>query len=108
MQIKSTRNTLAIALAFTTLSGLSTMGNANLQAVDVKSVQVSYADLNLARQEGQHTLYMRLRGAADAVCGEVQSRAAAEVREKRECFQNALNRALKEVGSEELHQLHKS
>ncbi len=106
MVIKSTRNTVAAAVVFSVLSGFSGIGNANLQAIDVESVNVPYSDLDLQDKHGQHVLYMRLRGAADAVCGEVMSKSAAEVRQKRECFENALDRAIREVGSEALISLH--
>lgn len=106
MIIRSTRKSVAAAVVFTALSGISGLGNANLQEVDIQSVRVSFADLNLANEEGQNTLYQRLRGAADEVCGEVQSKAAAEVRQKRECYEDALNRAIHDVGNEDLSSLH--
>ena len=70
MIIKSTRNTVAAAMIFGVLSAASTITSAVLQEVDVESVRVSYADLDLTSTAGQHSLYQRLRGAAQIVCGE--------------------------------------
>ncbi len=106
MIIKSTRNTVAAAMLFSVLSGVSTLGNAVLEEVDVKSVRVSYADLNLNKPEGQHALYQRLRGAARQVCGEVYSKAPREIQENRECREYALQKALREVGSPSVAAIH--
>jgi UrcA family protein len=97
MQIKATQSSVIAAVVFTVLSGFSSLGFSNESEVDVNTVRVSYADLDLSKEAGQEALYMRLRGAADQVCGEVYSKAAAEVREKRECFENALYQALRQV-----------
>ena len=102
MHIKSTKNTVIAALVFSVLSGVSTLGHSNSAEVDVASVRVSYADLDLNKKEGQHVLLMRIRNAADQVCGIVMSKAASEVREKRECFETALHSALREVGGPQL------
>ena len=41
---------------------------------------------------------MRVRGAAQQICGEVYSKVAREIRENRECRQYALQQALRQVG----------
>lgn len=97
MQFKATQSSVVAALVFTVLSGFSSLGHSNESEVDVNTVRVSYADLDLSKEAGQHALYMRLRGAADQVCGEVYSKAAREVRENRECFEDALYQALQKV-----------
>ncbi len=61
MIIKSTRNTLIVAVIFSVLSGVSTLGTAKLQDVELKSVLVSFAELNFAREEGQQALHKRLK-----------------------------------------------
>jgi len=106
MIIKSTRNSVVVAALFSVLSGISTFGTAALEAVDVKSVRVSFADLDLSREEGRQTLYQRLRGAADRVCEKPVSKAAREIREHRECYEDAMDKALREVGSRKLASLH--
>ena len=52
MIIKSTRNTVAAAMIFGVLSAASTITSAVLQEVDVESVRVSYADLDLTSTAG--------------------------------------------------------
>ena len=106
MIIKSTRNTAAAAMIFTVLSGASAVINAELAEVEVESVRVSYADLDLNAVEGQHTLYQRLRGAAQDVCGEVYSKVAREIRENSECRENALQTALRKVGNPSVAAIH--
>jgi UrcA family protein len=106
MIIKSTRNTVAAAMIFSVLSGASTITNAVLSEVDVESVRVSYADLDLTSSEGQHSLYQRLRGAAQDVCGEEYSKVARKVRENRECREFALQKALRKVGNPSVAALH--
>ena len=97
MEIKATQNSVIAALVFSVLSGFSSLGYCEETEVDVNTVRVSYADLDLSKEAGQEALHMRLRGAADQVCGEVMSKSASEVREKRECFQSALYQAMKKV-----------
>ena len=106
MIIKSTRNSLAAAVIFSALSGISTLGNANIGAVEVKSVSVSYADLNLAERTGQETLYERLKTAAEGVCGGARDINLTTVRVQRKCYEEALDNAIGQVGSEELVTIH--
>ncbi len=61
MIIKSTRNTVIVAVIFSALSGVSTLGTAKLQDVELKSVHASHADLNFAREAGQQALHKRLK-----------------------------------------------
>ena len=102
MIIKSTRNTVAAAMMFTVLSGVSTLGNANFGGVEVKSVRVSYADLNLAEKAGQEILYERLKAAAEGVCGGAKD----IVHRQRKCYEEALDNAIGQVGSEGLEAIH--
>jgi UrcA family protein len=102
MNIKSTNNSVIAAVVFSVLSGVSSLGNATLNELDVESVRVSYADLNLTEKAGQQTLYQRIRNAADEVCGEVRSLTLSQVSEKRECVEKALNSAVHKVGNKDL------
>ena len=61
MIIKSTRNTVIVAVIFSVLSGVSTLGTAKLQDVELKSVRASYADHNSTRDKGQQALHTRLK-----------------------------------------------
>jgi UrcA family protein len=106
MIIKSTRNSVIAAVIFSVLSGASTLGTANIGAVEVKSVHVSYADLNLAEKAGQQTLYERLKGAAEDVCGETRGIELSQVRRQRQCYKEALDNAIGQVGSKGLESIH--
>jgi UrcA family protein len=98
------KNTFSVALVFCALSGISAIGQAEASQRDnqeIETVRVSFADLDLSKTEGQEMLEMRVRGAAQQVCGEVYSKSASEVRENRECRQYAVRQALRQVGLEE-------
>ena len=98
MNVKAKRNTIAAVLSFFVVSGGSAVA-ADQEVKPVEAVTVSYADLDLTRFEGRETLKMRLRGAAQNVCGEPKSKVAREIRENRECRKYAVQRALRQVGS---------
>ena len=107
MKIHTTRNTVAAAAVFFALSGISTLGNANLPQVNIAWERVSYADLDLNNEAGQNTLYQRLKAAAESVCEstDVQTRFQFE---QHKCTEEALNRAVQEVGHQELTEIHQS
>ena len=103
MNIRTTRNSLVAASIFALLSGVSTLSHANLPAEGFETSRVNYSDLDLSKQEGQETLYERLRRAADDVCDEEYSRL-----DERSCRKTALDRAVKEVGNSSVTALHRS
>jgi UrcA family protein len=59
------------------------------QAEEPNSVRVSFADLNLASDLGQHTLQRRITGAARSVCVIEDSRELALARATNACRRNA-------------------
>jgi UrcA family protein len=95
------KNTFSVAIIFCALSGISAISQAEARNQEIESVRVSFADLDLEKAEGQEALEMRVRGAAQQVCGEVYSKAAREVGENRECRQYAVQQALRQVGLQE-------
>jgi UrcA family protein len=107
MKINTSRNSVAAAVLFSVLSGISTVGHSNLQDVNIKSQRVSYADLDLRQGDGQTALYQRLKSAAQGVCGDADTREPLEqVRQQRKCYQEAMDEAVQQVGSRELQVLH--
>jgi len=71
------------------------------------SVKVSYADLDLTDAAGARTLYARIRSAAGKVCG--PEPAALDLRAAtayRNCYEQAVARAVNRVGSDQLQVLH--
>ena len=100
MIIKSTRTTVAAAVLFTTLSGLSTIGHAVLEEVNVQSEKVSYADLDLNREEGRETLQARLKSAARRVCADVVDSGSGKFTQNHDCRELAVRQALARIGLE--------
>ena len=89
------------ALVFCALSGVSAISQAETAGLEVETVRVSFADLDLENKDGQQELEMRVRGAAQKVCGEVYSKSASEIRDNRECRHYAVKQALRQVGLQE-------
>lgn len=108
MLIKSTSNSVAAAVLFSVLSGLSSLANSNLQEVSVKSLSVSFSDLDLNQPEAQITLYRRLQTAAEDICADGEGRQLLEqVREQRKCYQQALDNAVAHTGSSAVIAIHR-
>jgi len=84
-------------------------GPAGAQSIDdsvVKSVTVSYADLNLAQDQGAQTMFQRIKHAAATVCG-----AAPGLRELRadaayeQCRKDAVSHAIAKLNATLVTQL---
>jgi UrcA family protein len=76
-----------------------------------KSVKVSYADLNLEKQEGAKTLYRRLQIASKQACNVGSLRTEGSVKrlgEARQCYNDALSKAVEEIDNELVTQIHSS
>ena len=99
MNLRSTGKSTVIAFIFAASAGASTLLNAKLQEVEVNSLTLSYADLNLGSAEDQQTLYQRLRKAAREVCATRKARTAEQVRDSRHCYEEALTKAIADVGN---------
>ncbi len=74
------------------------------------SVKVSYADLNLEKQEGAKALYRRLQQASRQACDVrgLDTEWTKNMRDGRQCYQQALSEAVAEVDNELLSQIHNS
>ncbi|MBV8340896.1 MAG: UrcA family protein [Gammaproteobacteria bacterium] len=98
MDTKLPKRSLFPALMLISLSPLLAAGEASAsQAVSaVRSVRVSYRDLNLATPEGAGTLYRRIRGAARTVCGDA-GRSLLEQGLWTSCYNGAIARAVATV-----------
>jgi len=80
--------------------------NSNLQG---KSVKVTYADLNLEKQEGAKALYRRLQQASKQACDVGSLREEGSVKrlgEARQCYSDALTTAVEELDNELVTQIH--
>jgi UrcA family protein len=73
----------------------------------VPKVAVEYGDLDLTKPEGVRVLHRRLTAAAERVCPRTDGRASVRAKAAaRECREQALEYAVREVGSPELAALH--
>jgi UrcA family protein len=93
--------TLAAALVFSTLSGVSAISHAEIGNANVATMRVSFADLDLTKTEGQEVLKRRVRGAARQVCGQAYSKSAGDLSKNHDCRQYAALQALRQVGLQE-------
>ena len=76
-----------------------------------KAVKVSYADLNLEKYEGAKVLYHRLQQASKQACfvrGIYEIGSLTRFAEGRRCYRDTLTRAVAEIDSELLTQIHSS
>ena len=106
MAMKKTTVILMAALALP----LTAFGAAPSHFEDV-SVKVSYADLNIDNEAGAEKLYLRLRNAAEQVCGfgsdmKLGSRTASA--QAKACYRQALDKAVAEIDHEQLSRIHES
>ncbi|WP_339692480.1 UrcA family protein [uncultured Parasphingorhabdus sp.] len=82
-----TKSLCAAAAIAVTAAGFSV--SASAQNRTVRSVEVSYADLDLASEDGQSTLQGRLKGAVRKVCGSYDARNLTEVQDHGICMDQA-------------------
>lgn len=76
------------------------------EPADTRGMKVSFADLDLSKEAGAKVLYRRIQNAATSVCGRVDSREIARYRLYRQCYDDAIEAALKEVNSSSLYAVH--
>ena len=89
---------------------LTAYGAAPTHFEDV-SVKVSYADLNIDNEAGAKILYLRLRNAAEEVCGlgsDMKPGSRTASARAKECYRQALDKAITEINHEQLSRIHDS
>lgn len=96
------RFTLALGAAAALLfSGFS-------QAEEVRKVEVSYGDLDLARADHVNALYWRIRHAAQSVCESYASPGSRAVLLERKCMAKAVDEAVQNVDNASLTALYRA
>lgn len=75
---------------------------------DPPAVTVRYGDLDLAREDGIHALYSRIRAAARRVCEVGVSRDVVLQAQSRRCAEQALGDAVAMLGNPQVSALHAS
>ena len=94
--MRSSIAALAAGIVAATAVGVSA---AAIPAADAPSVVVHYADLDLASEQGARALYRRIASAAWNVCPEVDNRNLKASAESRTCREQAIARAVRDVGT---------
>jgi len=77
----------------------------------VESVKVSFADLNLEKQEGAKALYRRLQHASKQVCGVRGLRQPGNLKsigKTRQCYREVLTGAVEKIDRNLVTQIHNS
>jgi len=99
------------ALVVFGLSASATAIAATPSQLSVRSVQVSFADLNINSDEGAQALYRRLQNAAEKACLISNSGATKPVsvlRDSKSCYTSALGNAVSRIDSDALQAIHSS
>jgi len=78
------------------------------QAVELPTVTVRYADLNLNTSAGAEQLYARLRSAARRVCNVAEAHALGDAMKAKECYRQVLGVAVNNVKSPMVDALHRA
>jgi UrcA family protein len=86
--------------------GASAAGSGAAPTLEVDRVVVQYGDLNLDTERGAAALQRRIANAARQVCGSPNPRELVLYRQARECVSAAIERAVDQVGSTRLAELH--
>jgi UrcA family protein len=86
------------ALAQSTVGEVVVHGHMLRNGAEVRSVVVSYRDLDLSQPEGMDTLYGRVQQAAENVCApHADARDGADFDDYQRCRGRAIDRAMDEV-----------
>ncbi len=76
-----------------------------------KSVKVSYADLNLQKEEGAQVLYRRIQQASRQACGVESLKIAGSVAQfsaAKRCYRDTLSATVDKLDSVEVTKIHES
>lgn len=101
------RSIVAVGFA-AVLIGYSVPTHAGGSVGGVRSVTVRYAELDLSKPQGVEALYLRIRGAAKRVCTADYSTAIRDQVSWRNCYQDAIERAVRQVNVPTLTALHRA
>jgi UrcA family protein len=95
------------------LSSASSFATTPIQAVasrdaTVRSVKVSFGELDLTKPAGAEALYRRIKKAAFVVCGGYESPMPLSYTARSQCFKTAIDDAVAKVNSPLLTSLHRN
>ena len=81
----------------------------DVSRVEYFAASVSYLDLDVSTEAGLMTLYKRLQGATDAVCGPRSLEEAGSFEQltfNKQCYRDALTKAVAKFNSTKLDEIH--
>ena len=106
--IRSRAFTALAALGVITAATLlaPSIASAGQPATDVQQAAINYSYTDLASDQATQALYQRIRRAARAVCPGYDPRDLIAFNESRLCEQQAIARAVHEIGSQRLAAVH--
>ncbi len=100
---------MAAAIIVLSIPAIASVSDKNkLKGVSVK---VSYADLNLEKEEGAKVLYRRLQQASEQVCDVSNLYIAGSLKriaDARSCYREALSAAVEKIDNELVTNIHNS
>jgi UrcA family protein len=95
-------------LVLGSLAGIIAAGAASAAGLDsdVPSIVVKYSDQSLATDEGAYAVYRRITLAAEKVCPDVWSKDLSRRAKAKECRDEAVARAIRQIDNSRLAALH--
>jgi UrcA family protein len=100
--VNYTKNIALAATAALCLGSLAATTRADESDFRVPARMVHFSELNLNTQAGAEVLYKRIRAAAEAVCGDVDSRRLVEAAGAKACVDQAVAASIRAVNSPRL------
>ena len=100
---------LRTATAFTVLAlctAIGAVGTARAASADVPALKVRYSDLDLSTGQGSLALYGRIVAAAHLVCANDDIRDLRAWAAARDCREQAISQAVRDVNSPKLASVH--
>ena len=97
---------LGVAMSAAALTALVSAAAQAGPPRELRSITVSYADLDLSKQTGVAVLYRRIEAAANRVCGSKPALDVKQIYAQVDCVQGAVANAVGEVNVRQLAALH--
>ena len=101
---------VATSFAGTANAGSEEGSNVGVTSTGLRTVTVSYSDIDMADAKAQKVLHRRLSRAAERVCGSSHIRdvgSLSRAAKNKECFEGAMSGALRHVSSAQLASIDK-
>jgi UrcA family protein len=90
------------------LTGYSASAGAIASAAKVRTITIRYPELDVAKPQGVEALYTRIEGAARRVCRADSSARLRDRANRRNCYQDAIAHAVKQIDLPTLTAVHRA